>query len=427
MSEEWGNAVLQDLVTFQKGRKVDVLDYPHEGYEPYLGAGVLAGDPVENYAYPCGGIFAEPTDVLMLWDGERSGLVGTGKAGVVSSTVAKLSPSQKIDGKYLYYFLLDRFEWIQGRRTGTGVPHVPKDLGKILQVKFPRDLDTQKKIAKILSTLDEAIEQTEALIEKTKKIKAGLMQDLFTRGVLPNGQLRPPRDQAPNLYKDSPLGWIPGEWEVIELGKLAEIVSGVTLGGNRPANGVEIPYLRVANVQDGYLDLSEVKTIRATPEQITKLALRKGDVLMNEGGDFDKLGRGTVWNEEITPCIHQNHVFRVRPRTDKLLSDYLAYWTQSEFGKRYFVLNSKQSTNLASINSTQLHKFPVAVPDTYEQTHIQTIMKTVDDKSSDLGVESLKLAKQKSGLMHDLLSENKGEPSQNPPVDRPVQCAERSE
>ncbi len=164
---------------------------------------------------------------------------------------------------------------------------------------FHSKLEVQQGIADILDTR-RSIEQTEALIAKYQQIKAGLMHDLFTRGVTPDGKLRPTRAEAPQLYKESPLGWIPKEWQIQQLGTLAEIVSGVTLGSEAEIKfGIEIPYLRVANVQDGYLDLHEIKTIRVSFDQLEKLCLKRGDVLMNEGGDYDKLGRGTVWNEEI--------------------------------------------------------------------------------------------------------------------------------
>jgi len=264
---------------------------------------------------------------------------------------------------------------------------------------------TQGQIAEILSTLDKAIEKTEALIAKYQQIKAGLMHDLFTRGVTADGKLRPPRAQAPELYQETPIGWIPKEWKVKPLGTLAEIVSGVTLGAKGEiSDEIEVPYLRVANVQDGYLDLTEVKTVRVSRSQFEKLQLRFGDVLMNEGGDFDKLGRGSVWQEEIKPCIHQNHVFRVRPREGQLRSYFLAFWSQSEMGKKYFVLNSKQSTNLASINSTQLNRFPVAVPSSVEQERIETRIVALNGHVVSLEQELSKLHLQKHGLMHDLLT-----------------------
>lgn len=263
----------------------------------------------------------------------------------------------------------------------------------------------QHRIAKILSSVDDAIERTEALIAKYQQIKAGLMHDLFTRGVTPDGHLRPPRSDAPKLYRKSPLGWIPEGWQTVMLGKLAEIVSGVTLGSkdDSPAR-IEVPYLRVANVQDGFLDLSEIKTVKIPAALAEKLYLRRGDVLMNEGGDFDKLGRGTVWNEEISPCVHQNHVFRVRPAAGDLRSEYLALWSQSEFGKKYFVFSSKQSTNLASINSTQLNRFLVALPSPSEQRRIEERLQFSNARIETLQIERDKLRLVKQGLMHDLLA-----------------------
>jgi type I restriction enzyme S subunit len=147
-----------------------------------------------------------------------------------------------------------------------------------------------------------------------------------------------------------------------------------------------------------------VKTIRVPRLQLEKLQIKLGDVLMNEGGDFDKLGRGSVWNEEIKPCIHQNHVFRVRPRDSQLRSYFLAFWCQSEMGKKYFVLNSKQSTNLASINSTQLNRFPVALPSSIEQQRIEARIIGMNGHADSLEEEIAKVRQQKLGLMHDLLT-----------------------
>jgi type I restriction enzyme S subunit len=231
------------------------------------------------------------------------------------------------------------------------------------------------------------------------------MHDLFTRGVLPSGQLRPPRDQAPELYQETAIGWIPREWQLIALGDLANIVSGVTLGAKAgPTDTIDAPYLRVANVQDGYLDLNEIKTVRISPKTLDQLRLEPGDVLMNEGGDFDKLGRGAVWNSEIENCVHQNHVFRVRCNTAKLSPHYLAFFSESAIGKRYFVMSSKQSTNLASINSKQLKAYPIGLPGIAEQAAIaQSVdhVKTVLDK---LATEARNFQARKLGLMQDLLT-----------------------
>lgn len=123
-------------------------------------------------------------------------------------------------------------------------------------------------------------------------------------------------DEANSL----PEGWV---WTT--LSAIAELKGGITKGQKRRPGAVlwSIPYLRVANVQRGYLDLTEIKTIEATEAEIAELRLDPGDVLFNEGGDRDKLGRGWVWSGELPECIHQNHVFRARLRTRDVHPKYL--------------------------------------------------------------------------------------------------------
>ncbi len=326
---------------------------------------------------------------------------------LLNQRVARLKlKSRSASYKYLTYWLSSEFYYRYAEIQGEGAAQKNISARQIeaFKIRLPRIFE-QQKIAAILTSIDTAIEKTEALIEKYQQIKAGLMHDLFTRGVLPNGQLRLPREQAPELYQETAMGWIPKEWNVAKLGVMAKIVSGVTLGGKEASlDTIDAPYLRVANVQDGYLDLTEIKTVRISRKTLEYLRLLPGDVLMNEGGDFDKLGRGTVWNGEIEDCIHQNHVFRVRTDATKLLPYFLAFYSESSFGKKYFVLSSKQSTNLASINSTQLNAYPIVLPSELEQQRIVKRLQGANRLIDSLKAESAKLNKQKLGLMQDLLT-----------------------
>ncbi|MBK7052384.1 MAG: restriction endonuclease subunit S [Rhodoferax sp.] len=276
---------------------------------------------------------------------------------------------------------------------------------KKIKFEYPPSRNEQSKIAEILSTVDQAIEQTEALIAKQQRIKTGLMQDLLTRGIDEHGQLRTEQTHA---FKDSPLGRIPVEWEVARLGEVADISAGVTLGKSYEGpDTVALPYLRVANVQDGYLDLSEMKSIRVPNNHLEKYALKVGDVLMNEGGDFDKLGRGAVWRGQVPVCLHQNHVFKVRPHNETLASDFLAAVSESTYGKSFFMMASKQSTNLASINSTQLKAFPIPLPDYQEQIRIQTQFNRLAEVLNGSAAELKKQRSLKVALMQDLLTGRK--------------------
>jgi type I restriction enzyme, S subunit len=153
------------------------------------------------------------------------------------------------------------------------------------------------------------------------------------------------------------------EFRWLPLGQIADIRSGVTKGRKLGAKEtIEVPYLRVANVQDGFLNLSEVKTIQVLPGDVEKYHLEDGDILMTEGGDPDKLGRGAIWRGQVEGCIHQNHVFRVRVNREKLAPEYLAALMRTQYAKQYFLSCAKRSSNLASINSTQVKAFAVPLP-----------------------------------------------------------------
>lgn len=160
-----------------------------------------------------------------------------------------------------------------------------------------------------------------------------------------------------------------GQWKT--LGEIAEIVGGVPKDSKRQSDPsfVEVPYLRVANVQRGYLDLREVTTIRVAPEKAEALRLEPGDILFNEGGDRDKLGRGWVWRGEIDDCIHQNHVFRARLLVQEADPKYISLHGNT-FGQQWFERMGKQTTNLASINLKTLKSFPVPDLPAEEQRRI---------------------------------------------------------
>jgi type I restriction enzyme S subunit len=184
---------------------------------------------------------------------------------------------------------------------------------------------------------------------------------------------------ASRKTKSTPVGEIPVDWAYARLEEVATIQTGLSKSDQRAGQTVKMPYLRVANVQDGHFDLSDVKQIAVPANAVERFLVRKGDVLLTEGGDSDKLGRGAVWDGQIGRCVHQNHIFVVRPKTGVLDAEFLAYQTQGSAGRAYFRSCSKQSTNLASINSGQLRRFPAILPAIAEQRKIAAIISTWDD------------------------------------------------
>jgi type I restriction enzyme S subunit len=197
------------------------------------------------------------------------------------------------------------------------------------------------------------LEPASVLLEKIKaeRKKAGKYKEL------------PPLDTSD--LPELPEGWV---WS--RLDAIVDLKGGITVDAKRKvADGRLVPYLRVANVQSGYLDLSEIKSIAADEKTIAELSLKVGDILFTEGGDRDKLGRGWIWQGELEECIHQNHVFRAR-LYDNGISNKLVSWFGNSHGREYFQQEGKQTTNLASVNLTKLSAFPVVMPPVYEQSQI---------------------------------------------------------
>ena len=173
---------------------------------------------------------------------------------------------------------------------------------------------------------------------------------------------------------------VPTHWRKGRLKEVASIQQGITIGPHRnEPELIQRPYLRVANVQAGSLDLSEVTITGVSPAEIKRSSLQVGDVLMTEGGDIDKLGRGCIWQGEIPDCLHQNHVFSVRPDPDLLNPRFLVALMGSSYGRDYFFVTAKQTTNLAATNRNTLGNFPMYLPTAVEQ---QTIVNELDQRSA---------------------------------------------
>ncbi len=219
------------------------------------------------------------------------------------------------------------------------------------------------------TVIDAAVAAKRKQIETLDALRAATLQRVITRGLMPEGPLVETR----NAW----LERIPAGWSLVQLKRLAQVHGGLTLGKSYEGlEVVEYPYLRVANVQDGHLDLTDVTSLEVPPAVAEGVMLRPGDVLMTEGGDLDKLGRGTVWEGQLAPCLHQNHVFAVRCFPHKLLPHFLAYVTASRYGRDYFEATGKRTTNLAATNATKVGAFYIPLPPLAEQKRLVQYLDT---------------------------------------------------
>jgi type I restriction enzyme S subunit len=271
--------------------------------------------------------------------------VGLGKLAVNSVPVAinqdlrALRPRSQVIPEFLLFAILNSLQGILKFRQGTTVKGIRKN--DLLAAEIPlAPLLVQERIVEILQKANGIWRKRVEFRRLADQILLAAFNDLF-------GDLVAAKSS----------------FTAVRLGELADVKGGVAKGRRlRGRETVTAPYLSVANVQDGFLDLTEVKTIAVPPADLERFHLLDGDILMTEGGDPDKLGRGCIWRGQIAGCIHQNHVFRVRTDRTRLLPEFLAALLRTARAKDYFRQAAKRSSNLASISSTQVKNFAFPLP-----------------------------------------------------------------
>ncbi|MEQ1861399.1 MAG: restriction endonuclease subunit S [Chthoniobacteraceae bacterium] len=296
-------------------------DHEHERY------GLRAGDIVICEGGEAGR--------AAIWDGRLPDLK-------FQKAIHRVRPGPRLHNRFFVHRLMADHQ--NGRLgdylTGATIKHFTgQDLARY---EFPLPpLAEQRRIAEVLDRAEALRAKRRAALAQLDSLTQSLFLDLFGDPV------------------SNPKGWP----ETTLLGDMADIVSGITKG--RKLNGEkvrEVPYLAVANVQDRALNLAAIKSIEATEKEIARYQLQPNDLVLTEGGDPDKLGRGTLWNGELSECIHQNHIFRVRLTSDRIAPLFANWLISGPRGKRYFLKSAKQTTGIASINMTQLRGFPLLIP-----------------------------------------------------------------
>ncbi|MFI6960439.1 restriction endonuclease subunit S [Streptomyces sp. NPDC050255] len=296
------------------------------------------------------------------------------KDAVHQNHLIRVRPGEMLFSKYLELVWNSRLVADQLMRVAQSTSGLyTLSTSKLKRVELPLPpLAEQHRIVEALeghlSRLDVAV----ALVSRARKRAAHLhacVTDITWGYTAPEGGEAAPLP-SPAGSDDGALPTLPVEWEWLRLGDLAEVVGGVTKDQKKQSDPEipEVPYLRVANVQRGKFDLTRVMHIRVPAKKAEQLRLLPGDVLLNEGGDRNKLGRGWVWDGQIEGAIHQNHVFRARIRDGRMHAKLLS-WHANRSGS-WFEVNGKQSVNLASISLSKIKSFPVPVPSREAQASI---------------------------------------------------------
>lgn len=352
------------------GELVDILDSHRvpvsakershrRGDVPYYGASGPVGTIDEQ-------IFNEPL-LLLGEDGVQFFDPGKSKSYLidgpawVNNHAHVLRARPMVERKFLNYYL----NHCDYRGFANGTTRLKLTQGAMRQIPVPvPHLHEQRRIVDLLEDhLSRAAAADQSLVLSLAKLR-GLRERTIINALTGSDIAERVDADLPDVgTTDGDLPSLPVGWKWARLGDVAEVVGGIAKDAKKQSDPsfVDVPYLRVANVQRGHLKLDVVTRIRADPAKAKSLRLEDGDVLMNEGGDRDKLARGWVWEGQIAECIHQNHVFRARLHEPRLNSLFLS-WTGNTFGGRWAERNGKQSVNLASISLRMIKQMPVIVP-----------------------------------------------------------------
>jgi len=352
-------------------------------------------------------------DVLATKDSEEaddiaiSALIAEDLPGVLCGYhLALIRPRvHKVSGEFLAWLHSSKAFLAQYEAKAVGITRFGLSQYAFRSARIPLPTrPEQQRIASYLeascAAIDSAVAAKRRQIDILDAVRKATIQRVVTRGLAEDGELLP----TGNVWLQS----VPKGWNLVCLKRISDLQGGLTLGKDYDGPLIERPNLRVANVQDGHLDLTDVTLIEVPAAVAARVELRPNDVLMTEGGDLDKLGRGYLWNGEIDGCLHQNHIFALRCFRHKLLPKFLTYLTASRYGRDYFEATGKRTTNLASTNSTKVGEFPIPLPNVKEQERLvefldtrldqlRTIQQTIESQ-----VETL-LAYRKS-LIHECVT-----------------------
>ena len=286
--------------------------------------------------------------------------------------------SDAIYNEYLYFFLKSKTDYLNSLGRGATFKEISKSIVESIEIPLP-EVNQQKEIAEKLKKLEQLISLRKQQLAKLDELVKARFVEMFGDVLLNSMQ-----------------------WPEKTLENMADIVSGITKGRKTAeADLQEVPYMAVSNVKDGYIDWTTVKTILATRQEIEQYRLMPDDILMTEGGDPDKVGRGAIIKVPLKNSIHQNHIFRVRLDEQEILPSFFAEYLRHQKAKRYFLGCAKQTTGIASINMRQLRALPTLVPPLSLQKQFAAFVERVDQQKQTVQQSLEKLELMKNALMQE--------------------------
>lgn len=327
-------------------------------------------------------------------------------SGYCSTDVLVLRPRSDVDHAFAGYVAQSDavFERAIQTEEGTKMPRCSwKDL-KAVKVFAPMDTGVQQRIAAILSSLDESMEATEALIEKHQQIKSGLMHDLITRGVMVNGKLRPPLETEPPDYRRTEIGWIPVNWQVVPLSSASELITSGSRGWSAHYSEDGATFIRIGNLTREHPNFRWEEVQKVAPPigaEGARTKVAPGDVLVSITADLGICG---VVSDDLPNAYVNQHTALVRPKLDVVNSRFVGHYMATHSAQSR-LQQSNDSGAKAGLNLKAVGEFKIPLPsDPRESAAIVSTLDGVDSRIRALRANVEKLRAQKLGLMQDLLT-----------------------
>jgi type I restriction enzyme, S subunit len=327
-----------------------------------------------------------PGDVLL-------SIAGTiGRGAIVGDDLPQMNCNQAVaiirilgplDKKFLLYWFktIEARSQIHGAQVTLTISNLSLGQIKRLQIPLP-PLSEQRRIVEILDKADALRKKRTVADAKTKRILPALFMKMFGDPVT------------------NPKGW---PIETIEM--LADVQGGLQLSPGREALPLKMPYLRVANVYRDRLSLSEIKTIGVSGSELERVSLALGDVLVVEGhGNPEEIGRTAVWDGSIDPCVHQNHLIRVRPDSSRLSSVYLSRWLNSVGGRKQLISAGKTTSGLNTISVRNVKAVRLPVPPIELQSSYARLAKSLGYMENQISAAKTSLEGLFASLLHRAFS-----------------------
>jgi type I restriction enzyme, S subunit len=286
---------------------------------------------VAGYTNDLNSAYAGQLPVIVFGDHTRNFKFVDFPFAIGADGVKVLQASTQFHCKFLYHFL-----------SSLDIPSA----GYSRHFKFLRELEiprppmsAQKEIASILDRASTLIAKRRQAVSLLGDLAQSIFFDMFGRA-----------------------GDSGGRWKVVPLGEIGEVQGGLQVTSKRNSLPVEVPYLRVANVYRNYLDLDEIKKIRLTERELERTALEKGDLLVVEGhGNPNEIGRVAMWDGSVSPCVHQNHLIRVR-MDSRAIPAFMVAALNSPEGRLHLLRSASTTSGLNTISTSDVRTTPVILP-----------------------------------------------------------------